>query len=157
MKTCPLNKVVTADGAWLHRIGTWLGVNARWLKKILVPIAVAWDDKLGYGKRNPVKHWWQDLEIIDGIARKPKATNERDIDVNADTTGARSPVGYYHAQNNPPPNATEPVATNHKAAVERAALIETVDAALARRANGEARPEHYNPTPPIPLTDTTHA
>jgi len=157
MKTCPLNKVVSADGAWLHRVGTWLGVNARWLKKLLVPIAVSWDDKLGYGKRNPVKHWWQDLEIIDGVARKPKATNEREIDVNADTTGAKSPVGYYHAQNNPPPNATEPVAANHKAAVERAALIETVDAALARRANGEARPKHYNPTPPIPLTDTTHA
>ncbi|TNF79189.1 MAG: 4Fe-4S dicluster domain-containing protein, partial [Gammaproteobacteria bacterium] len=26
MKTCPLNKVVSADGALTHRIGTWLGI-----------------------------------------------------------------------------------------------------------------------------------
>ncbi len=32
MKTCPINKVVDADGAVLTRAASWLGVNAMWLK-----------------------------------------------------------------------------------------------------------------------------
>jgi reductive dehalogenase len=51
IKTCPLNKVVIADGPLTHKIGTWLGINAMWLKPIMVPIAVWLDDKLGYGMR----------------------------------------------------------------------------------------------------------
>ena len=31
MKMCPLNKIPSADGPLVHRIGTWLGVNARGL------------------------------------------------------------------------------------------------------------------------------
>lgn len=157
MKTCPLNKVVSSDGALLHRLGTWLGVNARFLKKWLVPLAVNWDDKLGYGMRNPAKRWWQDLEIVDGVVRKPKATNERDIDLTADISGAKSPVGYYHAADNPPPNSKEPVLANHKDAIGRSELIESVEEAAQRHRNGSATPQHYTPTPLIPITDTTDA
>ena len=149
MKTCPLNKVVTADGALVHRLGTWLGVNARWLKKLLVPVAVYLDDWLGYGKRNPVKRWWQDLELVDGIARHPDGTNERDLNVQADVTGKKSPVGYYHADDMPPPDSTEPVLANHKQAIKRASKVETVDAAKTRRARGDAKPDHYIPTTTI--------
>ena len=39
MKTCPLNKVVDADGALMTRMASWLGVNAMWLKPLMVPIA----------------------------------------------------------------------------------------------------------------------
>ena len=145
MKTCPLNKVVSTDGALLHRMGTWLGVNAPWLKFLMVPIAVYLDDKLGYGRRNPTKRWWQDLELVDGVARKPKATNERDIDPTADTTGAKSPVGYYHAADMPPPDSKTPFPVDHKAAVKRAASIETVAQASARRQNNLTIPEHYIP------------
>ena len=35
MRTCPLNKVPDMDGPLAHRIGTWLGVNARWLKPLI--------------------------------------------------------------------------------------------------------------------------
>ena len=150
MKTCPLNKVVTSDGAWVHRLGTWLGVNARWLKPLLVPLAVQLDDKMAYGTRNPIKRWWQDLEMIDGVARIPKATNERDIDVTGDTSGAKSPVGYYHAANNPPPNAKEPVLANHKQAISRAEQIESVAQAVQRRAEGKPKPAHYIPTVELP-------
>ena len=143
MKTCPLNKVVTADGSVLHRVGTWLGINAMWLKPLLVPIAVALDDKLGFGRRNPIKRWWLDLELVDGVAQIPKGTNERDLDVHADVSGAKSPVGYYHASDMPAPDAREAVPANHKAAIGRAALIETVEEAKARRARGGARPAHY--------------
>ncbi len=146
MKTCPLNKVVTADGALLHRLGTWLGVNARWLKPLLVPLAVYLDDKLRYGTRNPIKRWWQDLEMVQGVARTPKATNERDIDVDQDTSGAKSPIGYYHAADMPAPNSKELVSANHKEAIARAASIETVAQALERRANNGSVPSHYIPT-----------
>ena len=55
MKTCPLNKVVSADGALVHRVGTWLGVHAFWLKPLLVPLAVYLDDLFRFGWRNTVK------------------------------------------------------------------------------------------------------
>jgi len=145
MKTCPLNKVVSADGSLVHRVGTWLGVNVRWLKPLLIPIAVYIDDKFEFGKRNPIKRWWQDLEVIGAQVRVPRATNERDLSPDADVSGDKSPVGYYHASDMPAPNSTEPVPTNHKQAVARAAVVETVEAALKRRAAGGAKPAHYIP------------
>ena len=143
MKTCPLNKVVTADGAITHRVGSWLGINARWLKKWLVPIAVKFDDVLGYGRRNPVKRWWLDLEIVDDAVKQPRGTNERDLDLSRDTTGKKSPVGYYHAADMPLPNANEPLPTNHREAIKRANVVETPQEAKARVAQGGARPAHY--------------
>ena len=151
MKTCPLNKVVSADGALVHRVGTWLGVHAFWLKPLLVPLAVYLDDLFRFGWRNSAKRWWQDLEMIDGVAVKPPAgVNERDLDFSADTTGRKSPVGYYHAADMPPPSSGTPVPVNHRAAVDRANLIETVDAAQARRVQGGAKPAHYSPAAQAP-------
>ena len=143
MKTCPLNKVVTADGALTHRVGSWLGINARWLKKWLVPIAVKFDDLLGYGRRNPAKRWWLDLEIVDDAVQTPRGTNERDLDLTRDTTGKKSPVGYYHAADMPLPDATQPVPTNHREAIKRASLVETPDEARSRVAEAGPRPKHY--------------
>lgn len=38
------------------------------------------DDLQGNGARNPVKKWWFDLEVVDGIALHPRAgTNARDL------------------------------------------------------------------------------
>ena len=143
MKTCPLNKVVTADGALTHRVGSWLGINARWLKKWLVPIAVKFDDLLGYGRRNPAKRWWLDLEIVDDAVQTPRGTNERDLDLTRDTTGKKSPVGYYHAADMPLPDAKQPVPTNHREAIKRASLVETPDEARSRVAEAGPRPKHY--------------
>jgi len=140
---------VSADGALVHRVGSWLGVNARWLKPLMIPLAVYFDDKFGYGKRNRIKRWWLDLEIVDGIAQTPNGTNERDLDLNADTTGRKSPVGYYHANNYPPPDATQPVPVNHKQAIERAQSLETVEEARHRHAAGGAKPAHYIATTTI--------
>lgn len=147
MKTCPLNKVVSADGALTHRIGSWLGIHARWLKPLLVPIAVFLDDWIGYGNRNPAKRWWLDLELVDGQARKPAGTNERDLDLSADTSGKKSPVGYYNAADMPRGDQREPVLVNHKQAIERSRLIETVDVARQRRAAGGETPAHYRAPP----------
>ncbi len=104
------------------------------------------DDKFGYGRGTPVKRWWQDLEIVDGVARVPSGTNERDLDVQADTNGRKPPMGYYHASDNPAPDAQEPVVVNHKAAITRAAQLESVAQARKRRAAGGAKPAHYIPT-----------
>ena len=39
------------------------------------------DDRTRGGERNPVKRWWFDLEIVDGVAVAPRAgVNERDLD-----------------------------------------------------------------------------
>ena len=155
MKTCPLNKVLTADGAFLHRVGAWLGINARGLKKWLAPLAISLDDKWGHGRRNPSKKWWQDLEIVDGVAKIPKATNAREIDPDADTSGRKSPVGYYPAADNPPPDAREAVLTDHRAAIARAANIEDVHTADKRREESRPAPAHYTPTPLLRLVDKT--
>ena len=146
MKTCPLNKVVTTDGALLHRVGTWLGVHARGLKKWLAPLAANLDDRLGYGTRNGVKRWWLDLELVDGKVVVPRGTNERDLDLNRDTSGQKSPVGYYHAADMPAPNSAEPVPVNHRAAVARATVLETPQQARLRRQQLKPAPAHYIPT-----------
>ena len=65
MKTCPLNKVVDADGPLVTRVASWLGINAMFLKPLMVPVAAWLDDALGNGKRNPVKKWWFDHEVVE--------------------------------------------------------------------------------------------
>ncbi len=71
MKTCPLNKVINTDAPRLQRIACWCGINTPLLKPLLVPIAVKLDDYLGYGTRNPVKKWWFDMEVLDGVCVDP--------------------------------------------------------------------------------------
>ena len=144
MKTCPLNKVVSSDGALVHRLGTWLGVNARWLKPLMVPIATYLDDRLGFGMRNPVKKWWLDLEIVDGVCVAADA-NQRDLNVDRKIDTTKSTVGYYHADMMPPPGAKEPVAANHKLAVSAAGKLETPAQAARRNQKGGATPAHYIP------------
>jgi len=150
MKTCPLNKVPTADGALLHRLGTWLGVNVRWLKSVLVPIAVFLDDRLGYGGINPVKKWWLDLEIVDGVAVRPRAgINRREIDYHRKLNTTREKIVYYHANLMPPPDLADACPVDRKQVKLAAELIETPIQAQARKASGGARPVHYIPTAPL--------
>jgi len=149
MKTCPLNKVVDADGAVLTRIASWCGVNAMWLKPIMIPIATFLDDWLGNGKRNPIKRWWLDLELVDGVAVTPKATNERDIDPARKVDSASQKMAYYHASMMPPPNDPSPHVVDRKAAMAAKDLLETPDEARARKTAGGRKPAHYVPTPPI--------
>ena len=149
MKTCPLNKVVDLDGALMTRIASWLGVNARPLKPLMVPVATWIDDKLGNGMRNPVKKWWFDHEIIDGVATDAKATNQRDIEPEkqVDLTGQK--VAYYHANMMPPPDQPEPFPVDRKAALAAKDVLETPAEAKARKERGGPTPAHYIPTPPI--------
>jgi reductive dehalogenase len=149
MKTCPINKVVDADGALLTRLASWLGIHARLLKPLLVPIATRVDDKLGNGRRNPVKKWWFDHEIVGGVTVAPGASNEREIDVGRRIDPKRQPIAYYNADAMPAPDAPAAVPLDRKAALRAARLIETPRQALERRARGEPRPTHYVPTPAV--------
>ncbi len=72
MKTCPWNREDTALAQEL----IWRSIEHPELAQ-----AIALDDDLqGNGARNPVKKWWFDLEVVDGIALHPRAgTNARDL------------------------------------------------------------------------------
>jgi reductive dehalogenase len=152
MKTCPINKVVDTDGALLTRVASWLGVNAMWLKPLMVPIATFMDDWLGNGKRNPAKKWWLDHELINGIAVAPKGTNQRDIDPRRKVDPANQKMAVYPASMMPPPNELGPVEVDRKAAMAAVELLEMPAQARKRVVESGAPPSHYAPTPPLDLT-----
>jgi len=151
MKTCPINKVVDADGAVLTRIASWMGVNLLWLKPLMVPIATWFDDWIGNGRRNLAKKWWFDHEIVGGVTIAAKATNERDIDPARKVDAATQKMAYYHANMMPPPNDPVPHVVDRKAAMAAKDLLETPDQARARHGRGEPAPAHYRPTPPVEI------
>ncbi len=151
MKTCPLNKVVTWDGPLATQVASWLGINARWAKPYLVPIATRLDDWLGHGIRNPHKKWWLDLEIVDGVCVEPrKGVNKRDLDLKRFIDAKTQKIAYYNANQMPPPNSHGMVfMPKRKEAIAAGKLLETPDEARARLKAGGAKPRHYVPTPPL--------
>jgi ferredoxin len=72
MKTCPYNREDLVESEKL----LWLSIEVPASRRALID----YDDASGGGQRNPVKRWWFDLEIVDGVAVKPAAANERDLD-----------------------------------------------------------------------------
>jgi ferredoxin len=132
MKTCPINKVVDADGPLLTRAASWLGVNALWAKPLMVPIATWFDDWIGNGKRNPAKKWWFDHEVVDNVTVEPKGVNRRDIDPGRRVDAAKQKIAIYPARMMPPPDARAPVPVDRKAALAAAAQLETPAQARAR-------------------------
>jgi reductive dehalogenase len=73
MKTCPYNREDLVESERL----LWLSIEVPAARRALIE----YDDAIGAGARNPVKRWWFDLEIVDGVAVKPAAANERDLDL----------------------------------------------------------------------------
>jgi len=72
MKMCPWNREDTIDAKVLRD----LSINNPSARAAII----AQDDEQGRGRRNPVKRWWFDLEVIDGVCVDPPAgTNERDL------------------------------------------------------------------------------
>jgi reductive dehalogenase len=155
MKTCPLNKVVTTDGPLVQRLASWCGIHMPVLKPLLVPIAVWLDDFMGNGRRNPVKKWWFDLEVIDGNCVIPvKGINQRELDVAYSIDPKKQKMAYYPASVMPVPNDLRPQPVNRKAAVASALDLETPAAARLRRAGDMTTPEQYiataeNPDGPL--------
>ena len=74
MKMCPWNREDT------------VGARELMLRSIHSPESraaiIREDDEAGHGLRNTLKRWWFDLEVVDGIAVRPKGgTNERDLNL----------------------------------------------------------------------------
>ncbi len=73
MKTCPFNREDLVEAERL----LWLSIEVPESRRQLIEH----DDRSGGGERNPIKRWWFDLEIVDGVALRPRAgVNERDLD-----------------------------------------------------------------------------
>jgi len=73
MKTCPWDSEDLVESDRLR----WMAIE----DPASHPWLIAHDDAIGAGARNPVKRWWFDLEIVDGVAvRPPGGTNEHDLD-----------------------------------------------------------------------------
>jgi ferredoxin len=73
MKTCPYDREDLAASQAL----LWRAIASPEGRRELI----AHDERSGAGGRNPVKRWWLDLEIVDGVAVAPRAgTNERDLE-----------------------------------------------------------------------------
>jgi reductive dehalogenase len=143
MKTCPYNH----EGLLVHRACLWAAIRLPFTRRWLVQL----DDRVGNGAINPVKTWWQDLEIVDGKVMPPRGTNRRSLRLDRDVRdGAGHTLAYYPASVMPPPNARQPVPLERKAALAMAEHLESPQAARDRKARGAPPPAHYRPTPALP-------
>ncbi len=73
MKTCPYNREDLVESDRL----LWLSIEVPESRRALIE----YDDSTGGGERNPVKRWWFDLEVVDGVVVKPGGANERNLDL----------------------------------------------------------------------------
>ena len=72
MKTCPFN----SEDLVAYEQRLWQAIERPDARRDLIE----YDDRMGGGERNPVKRWWWDLEIVDGVAVAPVAgVNEHDL------------------------------------------------------------------------------
>ena len=72
MKTCPFN----SEDLVAYEQRLWQAIQQPESRRHLIEH----DDRTGGGERNPVKRWWWDLEIVDGVAVAPVAgVNEHDL------------------------------------------------------------------------------
>ncbi|NQV55193.1 MAG: Fe-S protein [Rhodospirillales bacterium] len=148
IKVCPLSKDTTWDGPILDRIGSWLGINAMWLKPILAPLAIWLDDALGNGNPVDAKKWWLDLEVIGersfkydpkNHVERAKGANRPMIDPKKKVNKAEN-IAYFPASTLPPPDLMAPFPTDRKLGLKLAREAETVAEALARRARNKKKP-----------------
>jgi len=82
MKTCPYNREDLVESEKL----LWLSMEVPEARRALID----YDDASGGGTRNPVKRWWFDLEIVDGVAVRPATANERDLSLGREEKLARA-------------------------------------------------------------------
>jgi ferredoxin len=131
MKMCPWNREDTVESRELM------------LRSINSPASreaiIREDDEAGNGLRNPVKRWWFDLEMIDGVAMKPAGgTNERDLNLGREQKLASiQKLALYPPQLQPKGGVTvsETVPVDRPAGLKLYATAESPDAARAR--NGD--------------------
>ncbi len=153
VKVCPLSKDTTWDGPITHQIGSWLGINAIWLKPILAPLAIWLDDFFGNGNPVDEKKWWLDLEVIgkrsfkydtENHVEAAKGVNRPPIQPRKKQRGTDN-IAYFPASTLPPPDMMGPYPTDRKLGLKIAREAETVAQAKARRKVGGKIPKTYIP------------
>jgi reductive dehalogenase len=126
MKTCPYN----TEGLLAHRLFLWLAIHVPWTRGWIARL----DDKVANGSINPVKKWWFDLEMVDGVSVKPKGVNARGLDFEAVKRAKGQALAFFPPAVSPPPGAKEPHEPDRAAGIKAYAAAETPAAARARRA-----------------------
>ena len=124
MKMCPFN----TEGLLVHRLFLWAAINLPFTR----PWIARLDDKVGNGRRNPVKRWWYDLEVVDRISVLPKGTNERDLNLDKVIRAADQKLAHFPADMMPPPDHGDPFPVDREAGLRRAAAAETPQEARRR-------------------------
>ncbi len=125
MKMCPFNK----EGLMSHRLALWTAIRLPFTRRFLIWL----DDALGYGRRNPIKKWWLDLEIVDKKVVRPAGTNERDLHRDRDVSLGNTKIALYPVEKLPGPDAEDPVPVDR-----RQGLKDTVEA-MARLREAKRR------------------
>ena len=126
MKTCPYN----TEGLLTHRLFLWLAIHVPWTRGWIARL----DDKVGNGSINPVKKWWFDLEMVDGVSVLPKGVNARGLDLEAAKRAKGQTLAFFPPAVSPPPGAKEPLEPDRAAGMRAYAQAETPAAARARLA-----------------------
>ena len=124
MKMCPFN----TEGLLVHRLFLWAAINLAFTR----PWIARLDDMVGNGRRNPVKRWWYDLEVVDRISVLPKGTNERDLNLDKVIRAADQKLAHFPADMMPPPDHGDPFPVDREAGLRRAAAAETPQEARRR-------------------------
>ncbi|MES2718318.1 MAG: reductive dehalogenase domain-containing protein, partial [Pseudomonadota bacterium] len=132
MKTCPYNREDLVEAERL----LWLSIEVPESRRQLIDH----DDRSGGGQRNPVKRWWFDLEIVDGVAVQPRAgVNERDLDLSrTDKLAAAQKLAFFPPTLQPTGGTTltTVVPLDRQAGLAAYAAAETPRAARRRKAPG---------------------
>ena len=153
VKVCPLSKDTTWDGPITHQVGSWLGINATWLKPILAPVAIWLDDVFGNGNPLDQKKWWLDLEVMgrrsfkydtENYVETAKGVNRPLIEPDKKQRGLDN-IAYFPASTLPPPDMKRCYPTDRKLGLKIAREAETVAQAKERREVGGQIPETYIP------------
>jgi hypothetical protein len=98
MKTCPYNREDLVESSRLLE----LSIRVPSARRALID----YDDQIGAGMRNPVKRWWLDLEIINGVCVTPGGVNERDLDLDRTHKLAQTQKLAFFPPNLQPPLGT---------------------------------------------------
>jgi len=128
MKTCPYNREDLVESEKL----LWLSIEVPGARKALID----YDDKVGGGVRNPVKRWWFDLEIVNGVSVTPAGgVNQRDLDIERGTKLAPAQkLAFFPPHLQPPGGMTldEVMPIDRKAGLAAYAAAESPLAARKR-------------------------
>ena len=133
MKMCPWNREDTVAAEQLM----WQSIEHPELARSIAEQ----DDFDGNGARNPIKRWWFDLEVVDGVAVHPLAgTNERDIDMSRLRLGDKQKLAMFPADLQPPGGTTMAtvIAVDREAGLKRYQEAETPAHARVRRGGPDA-------------------